>query len=231
MPYRRLPNTDQSRIRALHTAIDRCSRTAIPELACSIKSKNEAETILPIFESAHHAYLLCLERQVAAGKKFQSQVKLTRLYISHFIQVLNFNVIRNEIKRELKKLYGLDPNDFTVPDLNSETALLNWGERIIAGEQERIRQGGAPIYNPAIAKVRVHFDIFKDGGIAQKTHQKSTNRSLEAITQMRQNVDSIILDLWNEVEAHFQNYPEVQRRTFCESYGIRYYFRKNEPRE
>jgi hypothetical protein len=231
MPYRRLPNTDQSRIRALHTAIDRCGRTDVPDLAFSIKTKNEAELFLPAFESAHHEYTQCLDKQVNAGRKYQSQVKLARLYVSHFIQVLNFCVIRNEIKPEIKKLYGLDPNEYTVPDLNTETALLNWGERVIAGEQERLRMGGAPIYNPAIAKVRVHFDIFKDGGIAQKTFQKSTNRTLDAVTQQRKQADSIILDIWNQVEEHYKDLPEAIRREKCETYGLRYYFRKNEPRE
>lgn len=231
MPYRRLPNTDQARIRSMQTAIEQCGRTNVPDLAFSIKTKNEAEAFLPAFETAHHEYLMCLEKQVAAGKKYQSQIKMARLYISHFIQVLNFSVIRNEIKPELKRLYGLEPNNFTVPDLSTELALLNWGERVVAGEQERIRSGGAPIYNPAIAKVRVHFDIFKDGGIAQKTYQRSTNRTLETIATLRKTSDSIILDIWNQVEDHFKHLPEPLRREKCESYGLRYYFRKGEVAE
>ena len=231
MPYRRLPNTDQARIRSMQTAIEQCGRTNVPDLAFSIKTKNEAEAFLPAFESAHHEYLMCLEKQVSAGKKYQSQIKMARLYISHFIQVLNFSVIRNEIKTELKRLYGLEPNNFTVPDLNTELSLLNWGERVVAGEQERIRMGGAPIYNPAIAKVRVHFDIFKDGGISQKTHQRSTNRTLETIATLRKTSDSIILDIWNQVEDYYKNLPEPQRRVKCEAYGLRYYFRKGESPE
>lgn len=156
---------------------------------------------------------------------------MVRLYISHFIQVLNFCVIRKEIKPEMKKLYGLDVNDFTVPDLNTEASLLSWGERIITGEQERLRQGGTPIYNPAIAKVRVHYDLFKDGSIAQKTFQRSTNRTLDAIAQQRNTADSIILDIWNQVEEHYKDLPEAKRRERCEAYGLRYYYRKNEPRE
>jgi len=228
MPYRRLPNTDQARIRSMQTAIEQCGRTNVPDLAFSIKTKNEAEAFLPAFETAHHEYLQCLEKQVASGKKYQSQIKMARLYISHFIQVLNFSVIRNEIKPELKRIYGLEPNNFTVPDLNTELSLLNWGERVVAGEQERIRMGGAPIYNPAIAKVRVHFDLFKDGGIAQKTHQRSTNRTLENIATLRKTSDSIILDIWNQVEDYYKNLPESARREKCEAYGLRYYFRKGE---
>jgi hypothetical protein len=212
----------------MHAAIEQCSRTNVPDLAFSIKTKNEAEAFLPAFENAHHEYLQCLEKQVATGKKYQSQIKMARLYISHFIQVLNFCVIRNEIKPELKRLYGLEPNNFTVPDLSTEVSLLNWGDRVIAGEQERIRSGGAPIYNPAIAKVRVHVDLFKDGGIAQKTHQRSTNRTLETIATLRKTADALLLDIWNQVEDHYKQLPEAARREKCEAYGLRYYFRKGE---
>lgn len=228
MPYRRLPNTDQARIRALQTATELCYRTNVPDLAFSIKTKNEAEVFLPVFEGAHHDYLMCLESQVAAGKKYQMQIKTARLYISHFIQVLNFSVIRNEIKKEAKRLYGLDPANFSVPDLSTENALLIWGERIINGEQERIKNGGAPIYNPAIAKVRVHYDIFKDLGISQKTFQKSTNRTLDQLAALRKTADEIILDIWNQVEDFYKNYAEEERRKLCQAYGLKYYYRKNE---
>jgi hypothetical protein len=231
MPYRRLPNTDQARIRSLQAAIEQSERTDIQQLAVTAKTKNEAETFLPTFISAHHEYLQSLEKQVAAGKKYQSQVKMARLYLSHFIQVLNFAVIRNEIKPELKRLYGLETDTSTVPDLSSEQALLNWGERVISGEQERIRMGGVPIYNPTIAKVRVHFDIFKDAGIAQKTFQRSTNRTLENVAVLRTMADGIILELWNQVEDYYKDLPEAERREKCETYGVRYYYRKNESQE
>lgn len=228
MPYRRLPNTDQARIRALQTAIDVSGNTNVPDMAFSIKTKNEAEAFLPLFEGTHHDYVVCLEKQVAAGKKYQMQTKTVRLYISHFIQVLNFSVIRNEIKTEAKRLYGLEPSNYSVPDLSTESALLSWGEKIINGEQERIKNGGAPIYNPAIAKVRVHYDIFKDLSISQKTFQRSTNRMLDQIASLRKTADDIILDIWNQVEDFYKSYPEEERRRLCQIYGLRYYYRKNE---
>lgn len=231
MPYRRLPNTDQSRIRALQTAIDQSNRVSVLDCAFSVKALNEAESFLPGFESAHHDYLQCLDKQIQSGKKFQSQAKLARLYVSHFIQVLNLCIIRNEIKPEMKRLYGLEPEDNTLPELVTDSALIKWGDLIVAGEQERLRLGGTPIYNPAIAKVRVHIELFKDGYIAQKTHQKSTNRTLELVSNMREQADAIILDIWNQVEEHFKNLPETNKRTACESYGVRYYFRKNETKE
>ena len=228
MPYRRLPNTDQSRIRAITAALDQYRLENVPGQVINLKTKNEAEAFLPNFESTHHEYLLSLEKQKTASKKYYSQFRMARLYLSHFIQVLNFGVIRNEIKPEAKKLYGLSPTNHTVPDLSTEAAILTVGEQVINGERQRIGAGGAPIYNPAIAKVSVHFDIFRDTCVAQKIIQKSTNRYLEQLAAMRAECDAIILDIWNQVEDYFRNEPEDRRRELCESYGVRYYLRKEE---
>lgn len=228
MPYRRLPNTDKARILAMQTALPLCQTTSMGKRTLTDKTLNEAKVFLPQFERAHTSYLESLAKQVAASKKYQQQLKTVRLYISHFIQVLNFGVIRNEIKKESKRLYELEPSDFSVPDLGSEKALLTWGERIIKGEQERIKNGGAPIYNPAIAKVSVHYDLFKDSSVTQKTFQKSTNRTLAQLADLREKADTLILDIWNQIEEQFDSYPEEQKREICQTYGLRYYYRRNE---
>jgi len=231
MPYRRLPNTDQSRIRAINTAQEQYRLENEPGLVFSVKTMNEAEAFLPTFESAHYEYLDSLEQQKQASKKYYNQMHMARLYLSHFIQVLNFGVIRNEIKKEAKKLYGLEPDNFTVPDLSTESALLSWSEHVINGEKERISNGGTPIYNPAIAKVSVHYEIFRDTCISQKIFQKSTNRYLEQLASMRNEADAIILNIWNQVEDYFKLEPEEIRRKHCQQYGIRYYLRKGEKGE
>lgn len=224
MPYRRLPNTDQSRIRALATAIEQPGSWKVLD----DKTLSDARFFLPSFENVRHDYLLSLEKQKTASKKYYSQQRMARLYISHFIQVLNFCVIRNEIKRDSKKLYHLDPDVHTVPDLSSETAILSWGATIIKGEKERIAKGGSPIYNPTIAKVNVYYELFRDTCVDQKMHQKNTNRFLDTLSSLRAECDAIILSIWNQVEAHYEQEPEEKRRELCTAYGVRYYLRKSE---
>jgi hypothetical protein len=228
MPYRRLPNTDQSRLRAIRTALDRYNSGIDQGEIISEKTFKDALNFFPGFESNHNEYLISLEKQKAASKKYYQQMHNARIYLSHFIQVLNFGVIRNEIKKETKLLFNLEPDVFTVPDLSTESAILKWGEAVIKGERERINKGGSPIYNPAIAKVAVHYDIYKDTCISQKIFQKSTNRYLEIITSMRKDADSIILDVWNQVEEFFKALPDKEKREACQNWGVRYYLRKNE---
>lgn len=226
MPYRRLPNTDNARIKALRTAIEK--HNSIFGQGIITLEIHRLQLMLRNFEGAYVRYKNSLETQASANRKFQKLVKNARLYLSHFIQVLNLCVIRNEIKKEVKLLYGIEPDNFTVPDLTSNDSLLFWGENVINGEQARIRQGGAPIYNPAIARVNVAFSQFKDAYFAQKTHQNTTARELENLSKQREDIDETLTVLWNQVETAFANFPEKERLERCKEYGVVYYLRREE---
>jgi hypothetical protein len=228
MPYRRLPNTDQARLRALRTAIQRADKQEFAEQVVTLKTTHEAKTYLSVFEKQLIQYQHTLENQVSANKRYQQIVHNARLYISHFIQVLNLAVIRGDIKKDHKLFYQLDPNVHTVPDLTTEAALIQWGKYIIDGENERVRNGGLPIYNPAIAKVQVHYEVFKEYKSTQKIHQSSTNRSWEELVSLREKGDAIILDIWNQVEAKFKDERPFSRLQKCQQYGLIYYYRKGE---
>lgn len=228
MPYRRLPNTDQARLRALKAALLQGDQQDFGDQAVSYKSLREAQNFLNIFEKQLAHYQQMLENQVLANKKYQLIVHNARIYISHFIQVLNLSVIRGDIKKEHKLFYHLDPEINNVPDLSTEAALLEWGKYIIDGENERIRNGGLPIYNPAIAKVKVHYEIFKEYKATQKIHQNTTNRNWEDLVSLRTKGDEIILDIWNQVETRFKDEKPYARMKKCQSYGLIYYYRKGE---
>lgn len=229
MPYRRLPNTDQARIRALKTAVGIGDVAHIRDLPISLNTLSEARNYVRKFEVAQNYYLQCLDCQSTASQKHQFNVKTARLYVSHFIQVLNMAVIRAEIKEMYKKLYGLTVNDFSVPDLTCEVSIAEWGQKVIEGERKRTSQGGIPIYNPTIAKVKVHYDIFMDSYDRQKGLQTLTARSLETLAAMRAQADALILDVWNQVEARFQEVvPNEARLDKCREYGLIYYYRKGE---
>ena len=232
MPYRRLPNTDQARIRALKAVVVKGDVCGIYDLAVSLNTLSKANTFLSKFEAAHTYYLDCFERQAKAGRKHQTNVKMARLYVSHFIQVLNLAVIRSEIREQHKEYYGLDTHNHNVPDLLSDTALAEWGKKIIEGENKRISKGGIPIYNPAIAKVRVYYDIFMESFERQKSYQMLTGRSLDNLSAMRAEADSLILDIWNQVEKKFEHImPYEKRLDLCREYGLVYYYRTGEKKQ
>lgn len=230
MPYRRLPNTDEARIRALQKIVDKEGDAYLYGHIVSFETMREAKVLLDRFKEAQRYYKIFLKTQTSSNQKYQKLIKNARLYISHFIQVLNLSIIRAEIKEEHKELYGLNPSDYSIPDMLSDGAILSWGEKIMQGENDRIQHGGAPIYNPTIAKVRVHYDLFKDACHTQKIHQKNTARALEAVAEQRDAVDKVIAEVWNQVEDHFKDIEGEARLDKCREYGVVYYYRKGETR-
>lgn len=154
MPYRRLPNTDAARIKSLKRALEENRSLPFAERIISVETMEIANVFLPTFENAHAEYERAFQAQIRSNKAFQELMKNAKLYVSHFIQVLNLSVIRKEINAELKNLYGLESNSSNTPEMSSDNSLLEWGEKIIQGEKLRMGKGGAPLYNPAIAKCK-----------------------------------------------------------------------------
>ncbi len=230
MPYRRLPNTDQARLRALQQAVQRASEADFTEQVLTYKTLNEAQRFLLTFETQVSQYHQNFQSKVSANKQYRHLVANARMYISHFIQVLNLSVIRGEIKKEQKELYKLEIDNHILPDLSSEEDLIVWGQNIIDGENERIQAGGFPIYNPNIAKVKVHYEIFKEKQVMQQMHKKTANRTYEDLGVLRGQADAIILDIWNQVEKYYADKLPYERLRCCQAYGLIYYYRNGEKR-
>lgn len=226
MPYRRLPNTDNARIRALRSAIEK--RRFYLRGNVFTQDLFHLENLLRNFEAAQIYYKKSLETQANSNKKFQKLIRDARLYVSHFIQVLNLCVMRNELKSSVKKLYKLPLDNYAVPDLSSNDALLEIGQNIIEGEQARQLEGGVPIYNPSIARVNVAFSQFKDAYVSQRQYQGMTVRTLDELASQRQGIDNILRELWNQIEAYFADKPELERLQKCREFGVIYYYRKGE---
>ena len=228
MPYRRLPNTDQARLSALQTAVQRASEADFTEQVINYRTLSEVQGFLMQFENIMRQYHENFTTRVNANKQYRHIVQNARMYISHFIQVLNLAVVRGEIKRSQKELYKLDPETNILPDLSSEEDLLVWGQNIIDGEEKRTAAGGFPICNPTITKVKVHFDIFKEHQFNQQIHQQSNTRVTENLVPMREKADALILELWNQIEGYYKNELPYSRLRKCQNYGGIYYYRNGE---
>jgi len=228
MPYRRLPNTDKSRLRALKTAHEQGKEIPPFNLAFSQETLQHLSTFLPKYEKALSEYHNTYKTQTSNQKQYQNKLKKARLYISHFIQVVNMSIIRGEMQPQTRLYYGLKENDKRLPSLTSEKDLVEWGKKIIEGEQQRKSKGLPPVTNPTIAVVKVNYDNFVDAYQFQKQLQENHHRAAEKINALRKEADEVISHIWDEVEASFSKESEETKRARAKEYGVVYVFRKNE---
>ncbi len=228
MPYRRLPNTDKARLKALKIARFRGRELPPFKLAFSQKSNQRLQSFVHNYENAISYYNHCYALQTEKNKQYIASMKKAKLYISHFIKVLNLAVTRGDIQSEARKYLGLNINESRLPPLNAENEIIKWGEKLIKGEAHRILDKGTPVTNPTIALVKVRYEAFMETHHYQKTLQKNTARALEKLTELRKEADMIILQVWNEVEDSFKDLPDEMKRAKAKEYGLIYVYRKNE---
>ncbi len=231
MPYRRLPNTDIARLRALNAALKMGNTLFHTDLAISQSLLLKLRAFLPLFKQTVDHQRETFRRQTQNSKTYLDIQRRAKLYISHFIQVLNLAITRGELKPETRKYFGLRENQKTVPDLNTETEILEWGEKIIKGEADRLATGVAPITNPTIALVKVRYEDYIRTYRNQKGLQDIYLKASSKVAEMRKEADSLIVDIWNQVESHFSDLSPKAMREQAIAYGIVYVYRKNELEE
>lgn len=229
MPYRRLPSTDAARLRALRTILENDDVYTVRNRVVEWKTLSRAQAVYDKFSRASDNLRLNRLGRLKPDARYAELLARARMFVSHFIQVLHMAMQRGEIRTSYQAFYGLEEGNFTLPELLTERQVIEWGEKIIKGERERLKQGGVPIYNPNIAKVAVHYDLFRE--LWQRRHAllERSDRSLEAVTALRAEVDDVLLQLWNEIEAHFAPLPPERRFDACRRYGVVYYYRRGEP--
>ncbi len=228
MPYRRLPNTDKARIRALNIALAKGKELPPFKLAFSQKSNQKLKGFLNTYENALSFYRQSYVVQTNKNKDYLACLRKARMYISHFIQVLNMAILRGEVQPSVRKYFNLSEDESRIPSLNTEQDLIKLGKNLIMGEARRVQEGNTPVTNPTIALVKVRFETFIDKYHYQKTLQKNTARALEQLTGLRKDADRIIVQIWDEVEESFKELPDDLRREKAKEYGLVYVYRKNE---
>lgn len=228
MPYRRLPNTDLARIRAMKTALEIGKNLTPPKMAFSSKTLIRLQKFLPIFEQSILMQKQSFAAQNKRSKNYEEVLRKARIYLTHFIRVMNMAITRGELPAETRTYYGFAIDESTVPLLNSENEVISWGKRVIDGEEFRIRKGNTPIMNPSIAVVKVRYEKFLEAWHHYKTLTMKTIDYTHKNIELRKEADQIILSIWNEVEARFSELAEEKKRTECEKYGLVYFFRKSE---
>ncbi|HUW93223.1 MAG TPA: hypothetical protein VMV74_08670 [Bacteroidales bacterium] len=228
MPYRRLPNTDSARLRAMKKALDIGKNTPPFNLAYSMKTLVRLQGFLPVFENSISHQRQTINYQMDKSKVSQELTRKARIYLTHFFKVVNMTIVRGELPAETRSFYGIAPEDAAIPSLSTDNELVAWGKRIIDGEEYRIRKGHTPVTNPSIAVVKARYEKFLEARNLHKTLGKRVADCVSRTAEMRSEADELITSVWNEVETKFSDLPENERRTHSERYGLVYVFRKSE---
>ncbi len=212
----------------MKTAWEVADKSQPSELKFSQHLLLDLKAILPQFEQAVTQYANSRVLQSSISAQMSEVGRQARLYLSHFIQVFNMCIARGEIKADMRLFLCLDEIGASVPDLATDKQLLDWGKKIIDGEEQRMAQnGGNRIYNPSIAVVKVKISQFEEMYHKHRDILQTIQKHHTKLDSLRARVDQLILDLWNDIEASLSPLDD-ERRAECVRYGVAYFYRPQE---
>jgi hypothetical protein len=228
MLAKKLPETNEERLNVLRAILEQEEINEESDKVLSIVEFQELRLFTNSFEATESIFIQTITDRDKAKILYNDLFKNAQLYISHFIQVLFLTLIRNEIKAENLALYGFQDNIAVLPDLSTEEAVLQWGENLMRGETERTYRGGIPLYNPAIAKVKVHYELFKECIYSLVIYEKNLLRMQNTIDEKSNKADELILDIWAKVEELCSKYPPDVQASKHKAYKIQFIYRKGD---
>ncbi len=219
---RSLPKTDLTRNVALKTAITKKGLVDPADMAITPQTVTRLTATQPLFSTKMNLRSSALEAQSSATEsKTEAQTK-AKMYISHFIQVFNLGVEREIYPKSARAYYKLDVSSNSVPPLLKESDIVYWGEQLINGEAERVTNGGEPMTNPSIVEVEAVYNDFVAQNNAQSTLKDAYDKAQEDVSNMRPDVDLLILKIWDEVETFYNQEPAPSKRRNAREWGVVY---------
>jgi hypothetical protein len=127
-----------------------------------------------------------------------------------------------------RAFYQLNISQESLPDMSKETDLIQWAGNAVSGEAARIAAGGAAIPFPTIAQVSAELTAYQTARTAQSTKKDAFTAEAEDVEALRPPADSLILDIWDEVEFKFRHDSPSSLRAKAREYGVVYVSRPGE---
>ncbi|MFC2092645.1 carboxypeptidase regulatory-like domain-containing protein [Bacteroidota bacterium] len=219
---RKLAQSDVKRMIALDTGKTKKDNTAPADVVLTPNTVTRLDTTQPLFKQKMQERGNTLQAQSDATAVKDAAMEKSKMFISHFIQCFNNGVKRGVFPVSHKAFYQLDVNSDSVPTMNTEAEVNLWGNHLIDGDAERITAGGSAMSMPAIAEVTTEVNLFQTLNADQSTAKDAYDNAQEAVSDMRPEVDSLILRIWDEVETAFNDEPIESKRRKAREWGVVY---------
>jgi hypothetical protein len=223
MPHRKLPNSNPTRYRALRMIKDRKDAVPPPAIIPFLPSTIiRFDVFFPIYKAKFLAVPSSLGAQTGKTAQVNTSEQMAQYFIWDFIDALQKSIRRGEMEKEVRSLYSLPLVKGALPALTSEQEILDWRENIHEGETNRIAAGGTAIALPTLAQVDTAVANFRNFNIQQAELKIQFDTAEEELENANVEADKLILKLWNEIEAAFDEGDKPSTRRKSRDWGVVY---------
>ncbi len=238
MPFRRLPNTTASVLRACKAARDQYLATpVVADRAISAAQFAQLDATVPtsllnrfIKESSEADHALALQAPLTSATS-QKAARL-EMFVSHFHQALDNGITRGAFAAGSRSFYGRDVSNPVLPPMGSYEELAEAAAKVLSGELARATAEGAlyqVMTNPTRDEVEAAAVDFNAAWAASKGALTNTDREQEEAMALYPEALALAIDLADTVEFFYRKDKVASsRRVKCRRWGVVYVFGEGE---
>lgn len=219
---RKLPNSDEKITKAINKAEVQLSIVAPADVAVTPATAAKIPTQNTAWNNCNTLCETTLFDQTTATADSVAKKGIAKMFVSHFFQAFNNGVDRDYFAKEQRTFFHLDVNSNSVPTLDSEADIKLWGGRIVNGDILRVAAGGNPMSNPTAAEVKAAVKAFELSNNDQTLKMAAHKNALEARDVLRPVLMALILKIYDETEANYNQFPPPAKRDKCRAWGVVY---------
>ena len=239
MPFRRLPDTNASRLAAF-VACDKKFRASSSGLILITAAQGaqvdpqNPQSLYSRFKKEVGDVAPALALQVAATTLVDTRKHRLHLLVSQALSNILAAIEREDLAPEVRGLYQLGANQETLPELVTKAQLLAWAGHLKTGETARLAstlpkhaQAGALAW-PSIAQIDTAVGLLESAEADQLRAKEKTDTEQEEATALVSEVDVFIKDLWDTIEFNLRTHDGPSLRRRAREWGVFYATRPGE---
>ncbi len=216
-----LPHSDRARIEAMKMAVHKCEEI-FPDIYADTPKVESFQDRRLAFQPENLVKLLHLyprfrdelekEQHIEEFPGIEEKLKKTRMLALHFFQVFSLAIERDVFLQDEKSYFDLDREENFPRALGDPLEVINWARRIVNGERKRVEAGLEPMSFPSSGEVEIALKELMEVIPGERIRSDTS--------PLRKEVDSLISEIWEEIEFRHRRLAPTVKEKMLSEYGI-----------
>ncbi len=219
---RKLPDSNISRKVALNTAKDKMDGMDAADNLLTAKTTDRLNINVDKYNTAFADITAASVLYHEAVEKARPQRLLLLAYVKGYLACLKLFIKAGKILLSSRAFYELGVTSTRLPDISSDEKLLAMAAKIILGDFNRRAKGGVALSTPTIEEFTDIYTTAQPIIMAISNTLTALKKTQINLFKLEEEVDDVILHIWDEVEAEYSKNTPSSRRDLCREWGGRF---------
>ena len=219
---RKLPDSNIGRRQALNTAKGKMDSLDAADNILTAKTTDRLNINVDKYNTAFTDIAAALVLYYDAIEKARSQRLLLRKWVKNYFASLKLFINAGEILPSARAFYELGVTNTRQPNISSDEKLLAVAAKVISGDFNRRAKGGVALNTPTIEEFTDIYNTAKPIIMAISNTRTALKNEQRKLRKLKEEVDDVIVHIWDEIEAEYSKNTPSSRRTLCRQWGAKF---------